>query len=59
MKWMPYRVVLSVVVICVGTAIAGVGEVNITALGLILMFLAELMEAIRLVMTQVSMRALL
>jgi hypothetical protein len=46
-------VVLSVVVICVGTAIAGIGEVNVTAIGLIFMFLAEFMEAIRLVMTQV------
>ena len=44
--------VLSVLVICVGTAIAAVGEVDMTALGLFLMFAAEFMEAIRLVMTQ-------
>ena len=46
------RVVLSVLVICLGTAIASVGEGSFHLLGLFLMFLAEVSEATRLVLAQ-------
>lgn len=44
--------VLSVLVICMGTAIASVGEGSFHFLGLVLMFLAEVSEAVRLVLAQ-------
>lgn len=42
----------SVVLIALGTAIAAYGEVNMSIVGLLLMFSSEATEAIRLVMTQ-------
>jgi len=47
-----FKVIISVLGICLGTAIASAGEVNFSPLGIILMLLAELTEAIRLVLTQ-------
>ena len=46
------RVVFSVLMIAVGTAIAAAGEVNFNLLGLAVMFCAETCEALRLVLTQ-------
>ena len=45
-------VLLAVLAICAGTAIASVGEGQLNALGLVLMLTAEVAEAVRLVLTQ-------
>lgn len=47
------RLILSVSFIALGTAASSVGEVNMSYLGLFIMFLSEATEAIRLVMTQI------
>lgn len=46
------KVVLSVLMISTGTAIASAGEANFNATGLVIMFCAETCEATRLVLTQ-------
>mmetsp|Transcript_19189 Transcript_19189/g.39124 ORF Transcript_19189/g.39124 Transcript_19189/m.39124 type:complete len:226 (+) Transcript_19189:287-964(+) len=46
------RVTLSVAGICVGTAIASLGEGSFSALGLLIMLAAEVSEAVRLVLAQ-------
>lgn len=46
------RVLLSVLVICLGTAVTSVGEGSLNMVGLALMLSAELAEAVRLVLTQ-------
>lgn len=46
------RLILSVVAIAIGTAIASYGEINFNLLGVTFMFLSESFESIRLVMTQ-------
>ncbi|GAB4814468.1 hypothetical protein N2152v2_001514 [Parachlorella kessleri] len=47
------RLIVSVSFIALGTALASVGEVNLSTTGILIMFLSEAFEAIRLVMTQV------
>ena len=47
------RLIIAVVLIALGTAIASYGEINMSVLGLIIMFASETFEAIRLVMTQI------
>lgn len=47
-----YKMVLSVLGIAGGTALAAYGEVHNSLLGLLIMFASEALEAIRLVMTQ-------
>lgn len=47
-----HRLIVAVVLIALGTAMASYGEVNMSTLGLIFMFSSETFEAIRLVMTQ-------
>ncbi len=47
------RLIVAVVLIALGTAMASFGEVNMSILGLIFMFASETFEAIRLVMTQI------
>jgi hypothetical protein len=46
--------IISVLLIAFGTAVAAYGEVALSVVGLLLMFSSETFEAIRLVMTQVS-----
>ena len=46
------RLIIAVVLIALGTAIASYGEINMSVLGLIIMLASETFEAIRLVMTQ-------
>ena len=46
------RLIMSVCVIAVGTAIASFGELNFSALGVLIMMTSEVFEAVRLVMTQ-------
>jgi len=46
------RVALSVGGICVGTAVASLGEGQLSSLGLLIMLLAEVSEAVRLVLAQ-------
>ena len=46
------RLISSVALIALGTAMASYGEVNMSWLGLTFMFASEAFEAIRLVMTQ-------
>lgn len=46
------RLILSVSVIALGTAIASVGTINLSVLGVVIMLLSETFEAVRLVMTQ-------
>lgn len=46
------RLIVAVVLIAVGTAVASYGEVNMSWLGLAFMMSSETFEAIRLVMTQ-------
>lgn len=52
------KMVLSVCMIAVGTAIASAGVVNLNYVGLLIMFLSESFEATRLVMTQVLLTGL-
>ena len=47
------RLISSVVLIAVGTAIASYGEINLSLIGVIFMLLSESFEATRLVMTQI------
>ena len=47
------RLIIAVVLIALGTAIASYGEINMSVLGLIIMLASETFEAIRLVMTQI------
>ena len=47
------RLIIAVVLIALGTAIASCGEINMSVLGLIIMLASETFEAIRLVMTQI------
>ncbi len=47
------RLIVAVVLIALGTAMASYGEVNMSTLGLTFMFASETFEAIRLVMTQI------
>ena len=47
------RLIIAVVLIALGTAMASYGEINMSVLGLIIMFASETFEAIRLVMTQI------
>ena len=47
------RLISSVALIAIGTAIASYGEVNLSVLGVTFMFMSESFEATRLVMTQV------
>ena len=47
------RLISSVVLIALGTAIASYGEINLSILGVIFMLLSESFEATRLVMTQI------
>ena len=47
------RLISSVVLIGLGTAIASYGEINLSILGVIFMLLSESFEATRLVMTQI------
>ena len=46
------RVLASVMVICMGTALASLGEGSLNPIGLLLMLTAEVSEAMRLVLTQ-------
>jgi drug/metabolite transporter (DMT)-like permease len=46
------RLIVAVLLIALGTAMASYGEVNMSWLGLTFMFASETFEAIRLVMTQ-------
>ncbi|KAG7674874.1 putative sugar phosphate/phosphate translocator [Nannochloris sp. 'desiccata'] len=52
------RLIWSVSVIAAGTAIASIGEVNFSALGVLIMMLSETFEATRLVMTQLLLTGL-
>ena len=47
------RLIIAVVLIAFGTAMASYGEINMSVVGLIIMFASETFEAIRLVMTQI------
>lgn len=49
---LPTQMVLSVLGIAGGTALAAYGEVHNSVLGLVIMFASEVLEATRLVMTQ-------
>ncbi|CAD7700494.1 unnamed protein product [Ostreobium quekettii] len=46
------RMIYSVLLVAVGTAISSYGEVNLSVFGITVMFLSEAAEALRLVMTQ-------
>lgn len=52
------RLVLSVLCIAAGTAMASLGQVNLSYVGLLFMLLSETTEALRLVMTQVLLTGL-
>ena len=47
------RLILAVILIAVGTAIASYGEVNLNVVGVLCMLASETFEATRLVMTQI------
>ena len=47
------RLILAVLLIAVGTAIASYGEVNLSVVGVLCMLASEMFEATRLVMTQI------
>lgn len=47
------RLVSSVLLIALGTAMASYGELNFSVIGVLFMFLSETFESIRLVMTQI------
>lgn len=53
-----FRIVLSVLVICIGTAIAGAGELNFSLVGMACMLLAQTCEALKLIFTQVVLQNL-
>jgi hypothetical protein len=46
------RLIFSVALIALGTAMASYGELNFSVIGVVFMFMSETFEAIRLVMTQ-------
>mmetsp|Transcript_25874 Transcript_25874/g.73303 ORF Transcript_25874/g.73303 Transcript_25874/m.73303 type:complete len:212 (+) Transcript_25874:557-1192(+) len=50
------RVVMCVLVICFGTAVAGFGELNFSLIGLCCMLLAQVFEALKLIFTQVVLQ---
>ena len=52
------RLIIAVVLIAFGTAMASYGEINMSVLGLIIMLASETFEAIRLVMTQILLLGL-
>ncbi|GBG30715.1 UDP-galactose transporter 1 [Hondaea fermentalgiana] len=52
------KVVASVLVICIGTAIAGAGELNFSIVGMACMLLAQTCEALKLIYTQVVLQNL-
>lgn len=52
------RVVVCVLVICLGTAIAGAGELNFSLVGMCCMLLAQACEALKLIFTQVVLQNL-
>lgn len=52
------RLVASVLFIALGTALASIGELNFSVLGMLIMFASECFEAIRLVMTQLLLTGL-
>jgi len=52
------RLIWSVSVIAVGTSIASLGELNFSALGVLIMLSSETFEAVRLVMTQLLLTGL-
>lgn len=52
------KLILSVSFIALGTALASAGEVNFSLLGMFIMFLSELFESVRLVMTQLLLTGL-
>ena len=52
------RLIFSVCIIAAGTAIASMGEVNFSVLGVVIMLASELFEAVRLVMTQLLLTGL-
>lgn len=47
------RLISAVVLIAVGTAIASYGEINLSVIGVVFMFMSESFESTRLVMTQI------
>ena len=47
------QLIMAVVFIAIGTAVASYGEINLSVLGVVFMLLSETFEATRLVMTQV------
>jgi uncharacterized membrane protein YuzA (DUF378 family) len=51
-----YKLVLSVFVIAGGVATASYGAVDFNLVGIIIMFLSELTESIRLIMTQILLQ---
>lgn len=53
-----HRLISSVVMIAVGTAAASYGEINLSYMGLLIMFSSECFEAVRLVMTQMLLTGL-
>ncbi len=51
-----FKLVLSVLIIASGVATASYGAINFSAMGLFIMFLSELTESIRLIMTQMLLQ---
>lgn len=52
------QIILSVLGICAGTALASYGEINMSVLGVLIMFAAEVTEAVRLVLVQYLLKSL-
>lgn len=52
------RLIISVSIIAAGTALASLGEVNFSAIGVLIMLASETFEAVRLVMTQLLLTGL-
>lgn len=51
-----FKLVLSVLIIASGVATASYGAINWSVMGLFIMFLSELTESIRLIMTQMLLQ---